>query len=138
VVLCVEEDKPSLDLDCVVPQNATGGRLHDRGSQRGNVSSVVGDHPSVVSYKSLFHRFLGGLSRGDSQREQHSAVGKDTGETAHVERWNNTLRQRIARFVRKTLSFSKSPVMHQACLDLFLHRYNRERVLRLGKMEALR
>jgi len=24
--------------------------------------------------------------------EQHSAVGKETGETAHVERWNNTLR----------------------------------------------
>jgi insertion element IS1 protein InsB len=35
----------------------------------------------------------------------HQAVGKDTDETAHVERWNNTLRQRIGRFVRKTLSF---------------------------------
>jgi insertion element IS1 protein InsB len=42
--------------------------------------------------------------------EQHSAVGKETGETAHVERWNNTLRQRLARFVRKTLSFSRIPV----------------------------
>ena len=40
--------------------------------------------------------------------EQHTAVGKENGETAHVERWNNTLRQRLARFVRKTLSFSKS------------------------------
>ena len=59
--------------------------------------------------------------------EQHSAVGKETGETAHVERWNNTLRQRLARFVRKTLSFSKSFVMHDACLKLFLHRYNLER-----------
>ncbi len=39
--------------------------------------------------------------------EQHSAVGKETGETAHVERWNNTLRQRLARFVRMTLSFSR-------------------------------
>ena len=39
--------------------------------------------------------------------EQHSAVGKETGETAHVERLNNTLRQRLARFVRKTLSFSR-------------------------------
>jgi hypothetical protein len=47
------------------------------------------------------------------------------GETAHVERWNNTLRQRLARFVRKTLSFSKDPEMHEACLNLFLHRYNR-------------
>jgi IS1 family transposase len=59
--------------------------------------------------------------------EQHTAAGKETGETAHVERWNNTLRQRLARFVRKTLSFSKSLLMHEACLRLFLHRYNRER-----------
>ena len=59
--------------------------------------------------------------------EQHTAGGKETGETAHVERWNNTLRQRLACFVRKTLSFSKSMLMHDACLRLFLHRYNRER-----------
>jgi len=63
--------------------------------------------------------------------EPHSAVGKETGETAHVERWNNTLRQRLARFVRKTLSFSKSLLMHTACLKLFLHRYNLERTISL-------
>jgi insertion element IS1 protein InsB len=63
--------------------------------------------------------------------DQHSAVGKETGETAHIERWNNTLRQRLARFVRMTLSFSKSVVMHEACLLLFLHRYNRERAILL-------
>jgi insertion element IS1 protein InsB len=56
--------------------------------------------------------------------DQHEAVGKETGETAHVERWNNTLRQRLGRFIRKTLSFSKSLVMHALCLRLFLHRYN--------------
>ena len=63
--------------------------------------------------------------------EQHTAVGKETGETAHVERWNNTLPQRLARFVRMTLSFSKSTVMHEACLLLFLHRYNGERAILL-------
>jgi len=63
--------------------------------------------------------------------EQHTAVGKETGETAHVERWNNTLRQRLARFVRMTLSFSKSVIMHEACLLLFLHRSNRERAILL-------
>ena len=63
--------------------------------------------------------------------EQHSAVGKETGETAHVERWNNTLQQRLARFVRKTLSFSKSLLMHTACLKLFLHRYHLERTISL-------
>jgi IS1 family transposase len=56
--------------------------------------------------------------------ERHEAVGKESGELAHVERWNNTLRQRLARFVRKTLSFSKSDEMHEVCLRLFVHRYN--------------
>jgi IS1 family transposase len=56
--------------------------------------------------------------------DQHTACGKDSGLTAHVERWNNTLRQRLARFVRKTLSFSKSERMHEICLRLFIHRYN--------------
>lgn len=56
--------------------------------------------------------------------EPHRAVGKDTGLTDHVERLNNTIRQRLARFVRKTLSFSKSEQMHLICLHLFLVRYN--------------
>ena len=56
--------------------------------------------------------------------ETHCAVGKESGQTAHVERWNNTLRQRLARFVRKTLSFSKSDCFHQLALQLFIHDYN--------------
>jgi insertion element IS1 protein InsB len=63
--------------------------------------------------------------------DQHTSAGKETGETAHVERWNNTLRQRLARFVRMTLSFSKSELMHEACLLLFLHRYNADRAILL-------
>ena len=56
----------------------------------------------------------------------HQSVGKESGETAHVERWNNTLRQRLGRFVRKTLSFSKSESYHEAILKLYLHYYNIE------------
>jgi IS1 family transposase len=41
-------------------------------------------------------------------RERHQSVGKDSGQTNHIERWFTTLRQRLARLVRKTLSFSKS------------------------------
>lgn len=55
---------------------------------------------------------------------KHQSVGKETGETCHVERWNCTLRQRICRFVRKTLSFSKSDEMHQLYLKLFIYNYN--------------
>ena len=41
-----------------------------------------------------------------------------------MERWKNTLGQRVARFVGRTLSFSKLDEMHEICLELFLHRYN--------------
>ncbi len=59
--------------------------------------------------------------------EQHEATGKEEGQTSHVERWINTLRQRLSRFVMKTLSFSKSRQMHHCCLKLFICRYNLER-----------
>ncbi len=49
------------------------------------------------------------------------------GETTHVERLNCTLRQRLGRLVRKSLSFSKSDEMLQASLTLALHRYNLSR-----------
>jgi insertion element IS1 protein InsB len=55
---------------------------------------------------------------------QHRAVGKETGQTSHIERFNNTLRQRVGRFVRKTLSFSKIRAMHDICLQLFVWEYN--------------
>jgi insertion element IS1 protein InsB len=55
---------------------------------------------------------------------RHHSVAKKSGQTAHVERWNNTLRQRLARFVRKTLSFSKSDTFHELVLRLFIHVYN--------------
>ena len=57
---------------------------------------------------------------------KHQSVGKASGETNHVERWNNTLRQHLARFVRKTLSFSKSDFYHELVLRLFIIRYNIE------------
>jgi IS1 family transposase/transposase-like protein len=56
--------------------------------------------------------------------DRHQSVGKDSGQTAHVERWFNTLRQRLGRFVRKTLSFSKSEPCHEAAFRLFVHHYN--------------
>ena len=49
---------------------------------------------------------------------KHHCVSKNSGQTNHGERWNNTLRQRIGRFVRQTLSFSKCDVMHKLYLKL--------------------
>ena len=56
--------------------------------------------------------------------KRHRACGKDSGETNHIERFNNTLRQRCSRLVRKTLSFSKKLANHIGALWYFIHDYN--------------
>lgn len=57
-------------------------------------------------------------------KETHQSVGKESGRTNHMERWNNTLRQWNSRYVRKTLSFSKSDFYHELVTRLFIIRYN--------------
>ncbi len=114
----------TLDLAGAVPVHAPGGGLCHRQPRRSYLSKTVGTYPGSLSWWMLLQRFLGSVSGGHIPTEQHVAVGKDSGETAHVERWNNTLRQRLGRFVRKSLSFSKSEEMHEVCLRLFLHSYN--------------
>ena len=56
--------------------------------------------------------------------KRHQAVGKETGKTSYIERFNNTLRQRVSRLVRKTLSFSKSLENHIGVIWYFIHHYN--------------
>ncbi len=56
--------------------------------------------------------------------KRHRAVGKDTGLTSYIERFNCTLRQRVSRLVRKTLSFSKKLENHIGAIWLFIHHYN--------------
>ncbi|MEO5377653.1 MAG: IS1 family transposase [Magnetococcus sp. DMHC-6] len=56
--------------------------------------------------------------------QRHKAVGKETGHTNRMERFNNTLRQRVSRLVRSTLSFSKKSENHIGAILLFIHHYN--------------
>lgn len=54
--------------------------------------------------------------------EQHQPSAKKDGQTNHIERFNLTLRQSVAR---KTLSFSKKLLPHIQALRLFFVAYNR-------------
>lgn len=56
--------------------------------------------------------------------DRHHAVDKQSGQTSHIERFNNTLRQRVARLVRKTLSFSKKLLNHIGAIKYFICAYN--------------
>jgi insertion element IS1 protein InsB len=67
------------------------------------------------------------ISRMDalnSLEKRYRAVGKESGKTNHVERFNNTLRQRVSRLVRKTLAFSKKLENHIGAIWYFVHDYN--------------
>jgi len=62
--------------------------------------------------------------------KRHRAVGKETGKTNHIERLNNTFRQRISRLVRSSLSFSKKLDNHVGAIWYFIHDYNLQLAMR--------
>lgn len=55
---------------------------------------------------------------------QHVACEKQSGQISLVERFNCTLRQRVSRLVRKSLSFSKSDWFHEEAIRYFIAHYN--------------
>jgi insertion element IS1 protein InsB len=55
---------------------------------------------------------------------QHRAISKLARKTNHIERFNNTLRQRVSRLVRAALSFSKKLANHVGAIKLFICHYN--------------
>jgi insertion element IS1 protein InsB len=58
---------------------------------------------------------------------QHRAISKLARTTNHIERFNNTLRQRVSRLVREALSFSKKLANHIGAIKLFICHYNLRR-----------
>lgn len=87
---------------------------------------IPDDYKKSTIYSDFYAAYNKVLSEASAD---FKCVGKDSGLTNHVERWNCTLRQRVGRFVRKTLSFSKCEYMHELMLKMFIHDYN----LSLGK-----
>jgi IS1 family transposase len=57
-------------------------------------------------------------------KKRHKSVSLDSGKTNYIERFNNTMRQRRSRLVRKTLSFSKKLSNHIGAIWYFIHEYN--------------
>ncbi len=54
----------------------------------------------------------------------HRQVGKSSGELAHVERFFGRLRQKLARYVRRTRAASQSERMLHLTTKLFVEWYN--------------
>ena len=110
-------------MESPLPQDAASGRLCGfviGGNRRVNGCGRACHQPTAREGH-VFTDFWA-ASSAVIPEEQHTAVGKETGETAHVERWKNMLRQRLARFVRMTLSFPKSVGMlrPRVCSSFFI------------------
>jgi insertion element IS1 protein InsB len=80
--------------------------------------------PWVYRAQATFHTDQYDAYSGVIPAERHKAITKHARKTNHIERFNNTLRQRVSRLVRETLSFSKKLAHHISAIKYFICHYN--------------
>ena len=83
--------------------------------------------PEIYKNNAHFYTDIYASYEGVIPEKRHHAVTKQTGLTNHIERFNCTLRQRVSRLVRKTLSFSKKIENHIGAIQFFICHYNLEK-----------
>ena len=86
--------------------------------------------PFWLQRTSLFHTDDWDSYKTVIPEERHE-YSKQKKYTNHLERLNNTIRQRVSRLVRETLSFSKCLDNHIGALKYFFAHYNLERQSKL-------
>ena len=79
--------------------------------------------PEVYKKTAVFYTDQYESYPGVIPADQHRALSKQLRKTNHIERLNGTLRQRISRLVRATLSFSKKLANHIGAIHYFLCHY---------------
>lgn len=82
--------------------------------------------PTVYQECATFFTDAYASYQGVLPEARHRVVSKKSRLTNHIERLNCTLRQRVSRLVRSTLSFSKKVANHIGAIRFFLCRYNLE------------
>jgi len=87
--------------------------------------------PEVYQDHAAFHTDQYEVYKGVIPAERHQAITKKARKTNHIERFNNTLRQRLSRLVRDTLSFSKKVENHIGAIKFFICHYNLEKAAAL-------
>src|SRR5215831_6987890 len=76
--------------------------------------------PAIYRDRAIFHTDQYAPYKGVIPPARHCAISKLARKTNHVERFNCTLRQRVSRLVRGTLSFSKNFATHIGALKYFI------------------
>lgn len=87
--------------------------------------------PAVYREQATFYTDQYAVYTGVIPAAQHKAITKHARKTNHIERFNNTLRQRVSRLVRDTLAFSKKLANHIGAIKYFICHYNLTRTAAL-------
>ena len=87
--------------------------------------------PTVYQEHATFHTDQYEVYKGVIPAERHQAITKTARKTNRIERFNTTLRQRLSRLVRDTLSFSKKVENHIGAIKFFICHYNLEKAAAL-------
>jgi insertion element IS1 protein InsB len=105
--------------------------FHVGDRSRESAKALWSEIPAVYQEHAIFHTDQYEVYNGVIPAERHKAITKQARKTNHIERFNNTLRQRLSRLVRATLSFSKKVENHIGAIKFFICHYNLEKAAAL-------
>jgi insertion element IS1 protein InsB len=94
--------------------------FHVGDRSRDSATELWAKIPLVYREQATFHTDQYDAYTGVIPVERHRAITKRARKTNHVERFNNTLRQRVSRLVRESLSFSKKLANHIGAIKYFI------------------
>ncbi|MCS7291646.1 MAG: IS1 family transposase [Gloeomargarita sp. SKYBB_i_bin120] len=136
-------DDEEIELECDEIGSFCGSKKHlqwlwvvPERKTRMIVAACVGDRsietakklwkrvPIVWRKRAKFYTDSWPVYRRVIPKSQHEVGVKGSGKTSLIERFNNTLRQRVSRLTRKTLFFSKNLENHIGIIFNFIHHYN--------------
>src|SRR5215467_10361313 len=102
-----------------------GDRSHESAQQ------LWANLPAVYREQAMCYTDQYAVYTGIIPAAQHKAITKHARKTNHIERFNNTMRQRVSRLVRDTLAFSKKLANHIGAIKYFICHYNLTRAAAL-------
>ena len=102
--------------------------VHVGDRSRDSAKALWAKIPLVYREQARFHTDQYEVYKAIIPADRHKAITKKARNTNHIERFNNTLRQRVSRLIRETLSCSKKLAHHIGAIKYFICYYNRTRV----------
>jgi len=105
--------------------------FHVGNRSRDSARQLWANLPTVYREQATLYTDQYVVYKGVIPADRHKAITKKARLTNHLERFNNTLRQRVSRLRRQTLAFSKKVANHIGAIRYFICHYNLTRATAL-------